>query len=82
MKRLISLLILFSLVCFGCGNIKDGTKKEYYKNGKVKSVTNYKNFRKEGSYKENHSNGKIKVEANFRRGKLYGMTRAYDKEGI
>ena len=60
-------LLLFLLVlAVGCSR---EVKKEYYPDGKLKSVLNYKKGKLEGIAKYYYENGNLKERVNYRKGK-------------
>lgn len=57
--------------------LKQGLWKEYFKNGKIKSIAYYKNNQLHGVYKSFHENGKLEGLSNFVNGKGEGEQITY-----
>ncbi len=51
-------------------NPLDGTQKEWFENGKIKSIQNYTNGKKDGIQQFYFENGFIKSEENWKNDKL------------
>jgi len=73
------LLALTFLFLFGCSK-KTGEEKEYWDNGKLKSETHYKNWKKEGLEIYWYESGQKKYEVPFKNGVRLQMN--VDKELI
>ncbi len=58
------------------------TRKTYYKNGQLQSVTPYKFYKKDGVYKEYYENGQQKMEVLYKDNLKTGMQINYFKDGI
>ncbi len=58
-----------------------GDWKEYYSNGKLKSLIQYENGLKHGLQLEYHENGNIKRFGKWSKGHMYGIWTTYDKYG-
>lgn len=59
----------------------DGKYINYYKNGVIKNVSNYKNKKLEGEFIENFENGKLKTKAKYQNGNLIGEYIIYREDG-
>src|ERR1700751_4601716 len=57
------------------------TKKEYYNDGKLKSIIVYKDGKKDGEYKTYYNNGKIEISSTWIEGKLNGEAINYYENG-
>ena len=53
--------------------LKEGAWLEYWDDGKISSVTNYKNGQYDGEYLSYYQNGQLNVKANYKNGKKEGM---------
>jgi antitoxin component YwqK of YwqJK toxin-antitoxin module len=66
-KRLLVVAALIMFICtVGCSR---EVEKEYYPNGQLKSVLNYKKGQLEGIALYYHENGALKERVNYRKGK-------------
>jgi len=63
------------------GKIPDGIVKEYYKSGKLKEESNYKNGKLDCISKWYYENRLLKGERNYKQGKLDGVTKWYYESG-
>jgi len=61
--------------------IRDGLKTKYYKNGKVRSVTNYKDGKREGVSKSYFQSGSIEQEVMWAADKLNGQHKIHYADG-
>ncbi|MGP8216666.1 MAG: toxin-antitoxin system YwqK family antitoxin [Bacteroidia bacterium] len=59
----------------------DQAKREYYRNGVLKSEIPYSEGRKNGIAKEYYENGSIKSETPYEDGVKNGIVREYDENG-
>ena len=64
-RAVLTLLIFFLVATAGCSR---EVKKEYYPNGKLKAVLNYKKGELEGIAKYYYPNGILKERVNYRKG--------------
>lgn len=63
-------------------NQKNGVSKEFYLNGNLRLVSNYKNGKLNGSYLSYYrSDGKLKSSSNYKEGKLNGASITYFPSG-
>lgn len=60
----------------------DGFVKTYFKNGKLKSKTLYKNGRRNGLHVRYHENGLLLGQVIYKKGKLHGESVTYFNNGI
>jgi antitoxin component YwqK of YwqJK toxin-antitoxin module len=77
-KILLFLSILF--IVFGCNNYE--IKKDYYSNGNLKSVGEFKDGMLDGTLKVFYENGDLKRVVTFREGKKFGPAIDYYKERV
>ncbi|MCK5256606.1 MAG: toxin-antitoxin system YwqK family antitoxin, partial [Deltaproteobacteria bacterium] len=75
---LLTLLVFLLVLAAGCSR---EVKKEYYPDGKLKSVHNYKKGELEGIAIFYHPNGSLKERANYRKGKRERITTTYYESG-
>ncbi len=84
MKLLASFFLLFSIsLAAQTDTIIDGKKFshiDYYDNGKVKSIGNYKDNKKDGSWKYFYKSGKVLEYGSYTSGKRIGTWVNFDKE--
>lgn len=62
-------------------DIKNGEWKEYYENGKLKTVGNYLNEKKNGQWTTYDVDGQIETDSYYVEGKLNGECKSYHKNG-
>ncbi|MGP8215438.1 MAG: toxin-antitoxin system YwqK family antitoxin [Bacteroidia bacterium] len=84
-------LIIIVFVVFGCLSLHainrnyylqdDQAKREYYRNGVLKSEIPYAEGRKNGIAREYYENGSIKSETPYEDGVKNGIVREYDENG-
>lgn len=60
---------------------KNGLFRTYYDNGRVKTLTQYKNGVRHGMYKKYYENGSLLGEGNFKNGKPDGIFKEYAEDG-
>jgi len=77
-RTLLAVVICLSLLAVSCSR---KVEKEYYPNGKMKSVLNYKNGQLEGIALYYHENGNLKERVNYRRGKRERTGTTYYESG-
>lgn len=75
---LLAVIMCFSFLAVGCSR---NVEKEYYPNGKLKSVLNYKKGQLEGIALYYHENGTLKERVNYRRGKRERTGTTYYESG-
>ena len=61
--------------------IKEGKRKRYWLNGKLRTEDNFKNGIEEGVRKDYYGNGVLKVEINYKNGKQNGLYKQYHENG-
>ena len=61
--------------------MKEGAWLEYWDDGKISSVTNYKNGQYDGEYLSYYQNGQLNVKANYKDGKKEGEFFDYYQTG-
>ena len=66
------------------GTLKDGNGdlKDYYDNGSLFSISNYKEGYLNGEYKEFHLNGKNSVVGSYKNNLKIGYWYTYNKRGL
>jgi antitoxin component YwqK of YwqJK toxin-antitoxin module len=78
-KRTLKIVLLALFVCaVGCSR---EVEKEYYPNGQLKSVLNYKKGQLEGIALYYYENGALKERVNYRRGKRERTGTTYYENG-
>ena len=78
-KRIVAVAALILFVCaVGCSR---EVEKEYYPNGKLKSVLNYKKGQLEGIALYYYENGVLKERVNYRKGKRERTGTTYYESG-
>ena len=78
-KRMLVAVTLILVVCAaGCSR---EVEKEYYPNGQLKSVLNYKKGQLEGIALYYHENGTLRERVNYRRGKRERTGTTYYESG-
>ena len=83
LRKSASLFLAIVLILFLCGvsfaeeTIKDGVKKEFYFNGKIKNETNYKNGKKDGTTLTYDEDGKLSGEWYWKDGTFLGYKAYY-----
>jgi antitoxin component YwqK of YwqJK toxin-antitoxin module len=75
-KRVLLLILL--VLAVGCSR---EVKKEYYPDGNLKAVLNYKKGELEGIAKYYYENGNLKERVNYRKGKRERTGTAYYESG-
>jgi len=75
---MLTLLIVLLFAAAGCSR---EVKKEYYPDGKLKSVLNYKKGQLEGIALYYYQNGQLKERVNYRRGKRERTGTTYYESG-
>jgi len=58
-----------------------GILKNFFSDGKVSLVDNFKNGKQHGEYTSYHPNGKILLSGNFENGKQHGIWTEYHEDG-
>jgi antitoxin component YwqK of YwqJK toxin-antitoxin module len=77
-RTLFAVVICLSLLAVSCSR---KVEKEYYPNGKLKSVLNYKKDRLEGIALYYYENGNLKERVNYRKGKRERTGTTYYESG-
>lgn len=72
-------VLLFLLITLSCNMQHE--KKEYYKNGKIKSVTRWRDNEQNGISEFYYENGKIEDIAFYKNGKMAGVSKNFYKNG-
>ena len=72
-----ALIAFSSLIFTSCTS----TNKEYYPDGKLKSMAEFKNGKQNGAYRTYFKNGNLEKEGNFIDGKLQGKFNEYERGG-
>jgi antitoxin component YwqK of YwqJK toxin-antitoxin module len=57
------------------------TRFDYYENGQLISIENYKNELLEGLHEDFYENGKLMTRGNYKDGKIDGLWEYFDEEG-
>ena len=74
----LSFLFLFSGSVYG---EEPEVKKKYWKNGKLKSETHYKNGEEEGLSTRWHKNGNKQLETHYKNGEEEGLKKSWYESG-
>lgn len=75
-------LILFLTTSFSIySQKKNGEVKEYYSNGNLKEIINYKNGKKDGLNIRYHENGEVRNEMSYKEDELDGIWNMYYENG-
>ncbi len=77
-RAVLTLLIVLLFAAAGCSR---EVKKEYYPDGKLKSVLNYKKGKLEGIALYYYQNGQLKERVNYRKGKRERTGTTYYESG-
>ena len=77
-RAVLTLLIVLLFAAAGCSR---EVKKEYYPDGTLKSVLNYKKGKLEGIALYYYQNGQLKERVNYRRGKRERVGTTYYESG-
>ncbi len=77
-RSVLTLLIVLLFVAAGCSR---EVKKEYYPDGKLKSVLNYKKGKLEGIALYYYQSGNLKERVNYRKGKRERTGTTYYESG-
>lgn len=77
--RSLTIVIFLSSAVLSCG--KTGQSTEYYENGSVKSIKEFKNGKLDGKYVSFYSTGVKRSEEEYRNGRLFGSIILYDEKG-
>ncbi len=77
-RTIFTLLIVLLFVAAGCSR---EVKKEYYPDGQLKSVLNYKKGKLEGIALYYYQSGNLKERVNYRRGKRERVGTTYYESG-
>ena len=77
-RSLIAVVIILFVCAMGCSR---EVEKEYYANGQLKSVLNYKKGQLEGIALYYYDNGTLKERVNYRRGKRERTGTTYYESG-
>jgi antitoxin component YwqK of YwqJK toxin-antitoxin module len=70
--------VLLVMLSVGCSR---EMKKEYYPDGKLKAVLNYKQGKLDGIAQHFYENGNLKERANYRKGKRERISTTYYEDG-
>jgi len=81
MNRQRSFVVLVMCLAFLAVSCSRKVEKEYYPNGKLKSVLNYKKGQLEGIALYYHENGNLKERVNYRKGKRERTGTTYYESG-
>lgn len=86
MKRLIKILLLICLftLFIGCSkndDIKNGEYIDYYEDGQIERINNYKNGEYDGKIIGYYESGQVKFEKNYRDGQFEGRMISYYENG-
>ena len=60
---------------------RQGTWKEFWRNGNLKEISNYENDEMHGKWKKFWPNGNLQRIGNYKNGKEYGEWRYFDENG-
>jgi hypothetical protein len=86
MKKLMPMLILFSLLLAGCATVQKQDQegsvvKAFYANGVLKSVWILQNGKLNGIKREYTQDGILQSATNYKNGKIDGMHNIYREDG-
>ena len=62
-------------------NVYDGNKTEYYKNGKLSKMENYRMGSKEGTWESHYENGILRDKTSFVDNRQIGLLQSWDTSG-
>jgi antitoxin component YwqK of YwqJK toxin-antitoxin module len=77
----VSALFLAFLLPAALAEMPNGTQKDYYEDGTLKSEATYKDGKIDGVGKTYHPNGQLKAEVHYKNGKRHGLRKTYFDNG-
>ncbi len=83
MRTMLVMIIIIFLAPFvqAKSDLYNGTYKEYYPNGVLRSIKEFKDGKNEGISREYYSNGRLAFVQTVRNGKINGPVKAYYENG-